>query len=120
MIATPTVANYGPSNFPSRTVLKTKCQTENDWVKFLDKKSNISICWNCYWWKCPHPLLQSPGSNHIFLVGLRRATFYKADRLLRQFPYEQGMLDGRGRKLFIPMDTTPTSIRNMLGLDMAG
>ena len=43
MIATPTIANYGPSNFASRVVLKTKCQTESNWVKFLDKKSNISI-----------------------------------------------------------------------------
>ena len=43
MIATPIVANYGPSNFPSKAVLKTKCQIESDWVKFLDKKSNISI-----------------------------------------------------------------------------
>ena len=30
------------------------------------------------------------------------------------------MPDGRGRKPFVPMDTTPTSIRNiLLGLDMA-
>ena len=30
------------------------------------------------------------------------------------------MPNGRGRKPFIPVDTTPTSIRNMLlGLDMA-
>ena len=43
MIATSIVAKYGPSNFPSRAVLKTKCQTESHWVKFLDKKSNISI-----------------------------------------------------------------------------
>ena len=43
MIATSIVANYGPSNFPSKAVLKTKCQTESHWVKFLDKKSNISI-----------------------------------------------------------------------------
>ena len=56
MIATPTIANYGPSNFPCRAVLKTNCQTKSNWVKFLDKKSNISIPWNCYWWKCP-PLL---------------------------------------------------------------
>ena len=42
MIATPTVANYGPSNFLSRTVLKIECQTESNWVKFLNKKSNIS------------------------------------------------------------------------------
>ena len=48
MIATPIVANYGSSNFLSRAVLKTKCQIESDWVKFLDKKSNISIRWDCY------------------------------------------------------------------------
>ena len=74
MIVTPTIANYGPSNFPSKAVLKTKCQAKSDWVKFLDKKSNISIQWDCYWWKCPSPLSRSPGSDHIFLVGLRRAT----------------------------------------------
>ena len=43
MIAMPTVADYGPSNFLSRTVLKTECQTESDWVKFQNKKSNASI-----------------------------------------------------------------------------
>ena len=48
MIATPIVANYGSRNFLSRAVLKTKCQIESDWVKFLDKKSNISIRWDCY------------------------------------------------------------------------
>ena len=41
MIATTTVANYGPSNFPNRAILKTKCQTEKDWVKFLEKKSSL-------------------------------------------------------------------------------
>ena len=78
MIAKPTIGNYGPNSFPSKTVIKTKCQTESNWVKFLSKKSSASIRWNCYWWKCPPPLLQSPGSNHIFIVGLWRATFYKA------------------------------------------
>ena len=34
MIATSIVAKYGPSNFPSRAVLKTKCQTESHWVNF--------------------------------------------------------------------------------------
>ena len=102
------------------TPTDTKCQIESNWVKFLDKKSNISIRWNCYWWKCPPHLLWSLGSDHIFLVGLRRATFYKADRLLRQFQYEHGMLRSRGRKPFTPVDTTLTSVRNMLlGLDMA-
>lgn len=83
MIARPTTSNYGPSSFLSRTVIKTECQTENDWGKFLNKKSSTSIQWNYYWWKCPPPLLRSPGSDHIFIVGLRRVAFYKADRLLR-------------------------------------
>ena len=39
MIARPTIGNYGPDSFRSRTVIKTECQTESDWVKFLDKKS---------------------------------------------------------------------------------
>ena len=30
MIATPTSSNYGPSNFLSRTIIKTKCQIEKD------------------------------------------------------------------------------------------
>ena len=110
MIARPTVGNYGPKSFLSRTVIKTECQTESDWVKFLNKKSSALIRWNCYWWKCPPPLLRSPGSNHIFIVGLRRATFYKANRLLRQFQYEQGMPGGKGRKPFTLVDTNPTSI----------
>ena len=47
-------------------------------------------------------------------------SWIKVDRLLRQFQYEQGMPGGRGRKPFTPMDTNPTSIRNMLlGLEMA-
>ena len=120
MIAMPTIADYGPGNFLSRIVLKTNCQIESDWVKFLNNKSNVSIRWNCYWWKGPPPLLRSLGSDHIFIVGLRREIFYKADRLLRQFQYEQGMPGGKGRKPFTPMDTNPTSIRNMLlGLEMA-
>ena len=120
MIAKPTVGNYGPSSFLSRAVIKTKCQTESDWVKFLDKKSSTSIQWDCYQWKCPPPLLRSPRSDHIFLVGLQRATFYKGDRLLRQFKYEQGMPGGKRRRPFSPMDTNPTSIQNMLvGLEMA-
>ena len=88
MIAKPTTGNYEPSNFLSRAVIKTECQIESDWVKFLDKKSNTSIQWDCYWWKCPPPLLRSPGSNHIFLVGFQRETFYKGYRLLRKFKYE--------------------------------
>ena len=43
MITRPTAGNYGPSSFLSRTVIKTKCQIESDWVKFLSKKSNASI-----------------------------------------------------------------------------
>ena len=43
MIARPTTCNYGPSSFLSRTVIKTECQTESDWVKFLNKKSSASI-----------------------------------------------------------------------------
>ena len=85
MIAMPTIVDYGPGNFLSRIVLKNKCQTEGDWVKFLNKKSNVSILWNCYWLKCSPPLLRSPRSDHIFIFGLKRATFYKVDRLLRQF-----------------------------------
>ena len=120
MIDRPTVGNYGLSSFLSRTVIKIKCQTESDWVKFLSKKSSASIQWNCYWWNCPTPLLRSPRSDHIFIVGLQRTTFYKADRLLRQLQYEQGMPSGKRRRLFTPMDTNPTSIWNMLlGLEMA-
>ena len=78
MIATQNVSNYGPNNFPNRAVLKTKCQTEKNWVKFLRKKFILLIHWKCYWWKCPPLLLRTPRSNHIILVGLRRATFYKA------------------------------------------
>ena len=68
----------------------------------------------------PTPLLWSSGSDHIFIVGLRMATFYKADRLLRQFQYKQGMPGGKRRTPLTPVDTYPTSIRNMLlGLEMA-
>ena len=48
MIARPTIGNYGLSSFLSRTIIKIECQTESDWVKFLNKKSNASIRWNCY------------------------------------------------------------------------
>ena len=38
---------------------------------------------------------------------------------MRQFQYEQGMPGGKRRKPFTPVDTNPTSIRNMLlGLEM--
>ena len=43
MIAKPTTGNYGFSSFLSRTVIKTKCQIESNWVKFLNKKSSASI-----------------------------------------------------------------------------
>ena len=114
MIAKPTIGNYRPSSFLSRVVIKTKCQTESDWVKFLDKKCSTSIWWDCYWWKCPPPLLRSPRSDHIFLIGLWRATIYKGDRLLRQFKYEQGILGGKRRRPFSPVDTNPTFVQNML------
>ena len=120
MIAKPTTDNYGSSSFLNRAIINIKCQTESDWVKFLDKKSNTSIQWDCYWWKCPPFLLRSLRSNHIFLVGLRRATFYKRDRLLRQFKYEQGMPSGQRRRPFSPADTNPTSVKKMLlALEMA-
>ena len=68
----------------------------------------------------PPPLLWSPKSYHIFIVRLQNATFYKADKLLRQFQYKQGMPGGKRRRPFTPMETNPTSIKNMLlGLDMA-
>jgi len=38
MISKPTTGNYGPGSFLSRAVIKTECQTESDWVKFLDEK----------------------------------------------------------------------------------
>ena len=67
----------------------------------------------------PTPLLWSSGSDHIFIVGLRMATFYKADRLLRQFQYKQGMPSGKTRRPFTFMDINPTSKRNiLLGLEM--
>ena len=43
MIARPTNGNYGLSSFLSRTIIKIECQTESDWVKFLNKKSSASI-----------------------------------------------------------------------------
>ena len=51
MIARPTTSNYGPRSFLSRAVIKTKCQTKSDWVKFLYKKPSTSIQCDCYWWK---------------------------------------------------------------------
>ena len=45
MIAKPTIGNYRPSSFLSKTVIKTECQTESDWVKFLNKKSRTLIQW---------------------------------------------------------------------------
>ena len=74
MIAKTITGNYGPSSFLSRTVIKTECQIESNWVKFLNKKSSASILWNCYWLKCPPLLLWSLGSDHIFIVGFWRAT----------------------------------------------
>ena len=67
MIAKSTTGNYGPSSFLSRAVIKTECQTESDWVRFLNKKSSTLIQWDCYWWKCPPFLLRSPELDHIFL-----------------------------------------------------
>ena len=68
----------------------------------------------------PTCLLRSLGSDHIFLVGLQRATFYKGDRLLRQFKYEQGMAGGK-RRTFSLVDTNPISLilaETLLGLDV--
>ena len=48
MTAKLTTGNYGPSNFLSKAVIKTECQIESDWVKFLDKKSSTLIQWDCY------------------------------------------------------------------------
>ena len=43
MIVRPTTGNYEPNSFLSRTIIKTECQTESDWVKFLSNKSSASI-----------------------------------------------------------------------------
>ena len=44
----------------------------------------------------------------LYLLGwLKEDDYYKADKLLRQFQYEQGMPSGRERKLFIPVDIAP-------------
>ena len=120
MITKPTTCNYGPSNFLSRVVIKIECQTKSDQVRFLNKISSTSIQWDCYWWMCPPLLLRSPGSYHIFLVGLCRETFYKGDKLLGKFEYKQGMPGGKRRRHFSLMNINPTSIKNMLlGLEMA-
>ena len=42
--------------------------------------------------------------DHIFIVGLWRATFYKVDKLLRQFQYKQGMPSGKRRTPLTPVD----------------
>ena len=120
MIANPTIGNYGPSSFLNRVVIKTECQTKSDWVKFLDKKFGTSIQWDCYRWKCPPLLLRSTRSDHIFFVGLQRATFYKGDRVLRQFKYEQEMPGYKRRRTFSPVDINPTSVKKnmLLGLEM--
>ena len=111
MIANPTTGNYGPSSFLSKAVIKTECQTKSDWVKFLDKKFGTSIQWDCYRWKCPPPLLRSTRSDHIFFVGLQRATFYKGDRVLRQFKYKQEMPGYKRRRTFSHVDINPTSVK---------
>ena len=65
---------------------------------------------------CCSPLDQIISSK----FGLRKATFYKANRFLRQFQYEHRTPGGKGRKPFTLVDTNPTSTRNMLlGLEMA-
>ena len=65
-----------------------------------------------------HPLYL--GLDHIFLVGLQRATFYEGDGLLRKFKYEQGMPGGKRRRFFTLVGTNPTFVQNMLlGLEMA-
>ena len=62
----------------------------------------------------------SPWIRSYLHSQVKEATFYKADKLLRQFQYEQGTPGGKGRKPFTPVDINPTSIRNMLlGLEMA-
>ena len=61
-------------------------------------------------WKCPPLLLRSPGSDQIFLVRLWRATFYKGDKLLKQFKYEQGMPGGKRRRPFSHVDINSTSV----------
>ena len=41
LIAMPIIADCGPGNFLNSTVLKIECQTESNWVKFLNKKSSV-------------------------------------------------------------------------------
>ena len=58
--------------------------------------------------------------DDIFLVGLWRATFYKGDKILRQFKYKLGIPGGKRRRHFSLVNTNPTSVQNMLlGLEMA-
>ena len=52
-------------------------------------------------------MFRSPGWDHIFLVGLRITSFYKYDRLLRQFGLEHVLILGHTNS-FVATDVTPT------------
>ena len=82
MIAKPTTSNFGPGNFLSRVVVKTECQTKSYWVKFLDKKSNTSIQWDCYWWKCPPPFTEVLGIRSYLPCWIAEGNFLQGRQTL--------------------------------------
>ena len=122
LVLPPTMSPYGPEHYRGRSLKRTSCVTEQDWIKHLKEKSSASILWHCSWWGCQNPRLRSSGWDHLFLMGLRKASFYKGDRLLRQFDLEP-KVPGEARE-FGMVHATSTTItiyeRGLINADRAG
>ena len=91
----------------AKKIIDVGCKTQDKWTDFLCQRTNHNIGWECTWWRCDFPMFRSPGWDHIFLVGLRITSFYKYDRLLRQFGLEHVLILGHTNS-FVATDVTPT------------
>lgn len=91
----------------AKKIIDVGCKTQDKWTDFLCQRTNHNIRWECTWWRCDFPMFRSPGWDHIFLVGLRITSFYKYDRLLRQFGLEHVLILGHTNS-FVATDVTPT------------
>ena len=89
LIAPPTVAIYKPKHYKTRSLTRPDLQSEKDFLVELCRRTGKHIRWSCPWWQCGLPILRSPGRDHVSVFGLGSNSFYRGDRVFRQFGLRQ-------------------------------
>ncbi|GMY38586.1 hypothetical protein FCV25MIE_33830 [Fagus crenata] len=89
LVAPPTVAIYKPKHYKTRSLTRPDLQSEKDFLVELCRRTGKHIRWSCPWWQCGLPILRSPGRDHVSVFGLGSNSFYRGDRVFRQFGLRQ-------------------------------